>query len=96
MQTIEVIGGYSKSRITRIDLFAQKRFWLEKQYTDTHGDYKVFTDLTIRKGDITDPLVLDLKIEPLFNRGEERKIVVKISVNESRKPLSKEFFVKAS
>lgn len=95
VKIIEVIG-YSQSKITRLDHFAKKRFWLENEYTDVHGDYKVFPNFTIRKGDITEPLVLDLKIEPAFNQGEERKIAVRISVNESRKLLHKEFSVKSS
>jgi hypothetical protein len=95
VKIIEVVG-YAQSKITRLDHFAKKRFWLENEYTDVHGDYKVFPNLTIRKDPIIDPLVLDLKIEPAFNQGEERRIVVRISVNESRKLLQKEFLIKAT
>jgi len=93
--TIEVVG-YSKSRITRVDLFAEKRFWLEKEYTEIEGNYKVFADMTIRKGHTTDPLLLDLQLDPAFQKGEQRKIGVRISTEESRKQLQKDFLVKAS
>lgn len=95
LKVIEVIGS-SSSKITRLNHFAPKRFWLENEYTDVYGNYKVFPNLMIRKGDVPDPLVLDLKIEPEFSRGEVRNITVRISVNESRKILQKEFLIKAS
>jgi hypothetical protein len=93
--TIEVVG-FSKSRITRVDLFAEKRFWLEKEYTEIEGNYKVFADITVRKGHTTDPLILDIQIDQSFEKGEQRKIEVRVSTEESRKQLSKEFLVKAS
>jgi hypothetical protein len=95
INTIEVVG-YSKSRITRVNLFAEKRFWLEKEYTDTEGNYKVFADLIIRKGHTTDPLLLDIQLDPPFEKGEQRKIEVRVSTDESRKPMLKKFLVKAS
>ena len=95
VDSIEVVG-HSKSRITRIDHFAENRFWLEKGYSDVGGNYKVFPEITIRKSGTSDALILDLQIVPPFSKGEERKITVNISVNESRKPLSKDFLVRAS
>jgi hypothetical protein len=95
VDSIEVVG-HSQSTITRIDHFAKNRFWLKKEYPDVEGNYKVFPEITIRKGDTTDPLLLDLQLDPPFNKGEERKITIRISVSESRKMLRKEFLVKAS
>jgi hypothetical protein len=91
---IEVIG-YSKSTITRVDIFAKKRFWLEKDFTDVEGNYKVAPDIVIRKGHTTDPLVLDVQLDPPFEKGEQRKIAIRISTEESRKRLQKDFLVKA-
>ena len=95
MTMIEAVG-HSKSTITRVDLFAKKRHWLEKDYTDIEGNYKVSPDLTIRKGHTTDPLVIDLQIDPPLEKGEQRKMTIRVSTEESRKMLHKEFLIKAS
>lgn len=95
---IEAIGsiGHFKSVITRVDHFAKKRHWLEKEYTDVEGNYKVSPDITIRKGHTTDPLVLDLQIDPPLKNGEQRRIKIRVSTEESRKMLEKEFIIKVS
>jgi hypothetical protein len=96
VSVIEVIG-WSKSTIKRINLFStQKRFWLEKEFTEIEGNYKVFPNITIRKGHTTDPLLLDLQIDPPFEKGEQRKMTVRVSTEESRKQLEKDFLIKAS
>jgi hypothetical protein len=95
VKIIEVLG-HDKSKISLAEIFAKDRFWLEKQYEDIHGNCKIFPNLVVRKGDITDPTWIDIRLEPPFKKGEERKLSVKISTNESRKLLVNEFLIKAS
>ena len=95
LDVIEVCGHHI-STIHRIDHFAKNRFWLEKEYTDIDGNYKVSPNLTTKNSHIMNPLILDLQLVPDFKEGEERKITVRVDVTESRKTLVKDFFIKAS
>jgi len=51
--------------------------------------------MIVRRGDVTDPLILNVRLEPAFMAEEERKLSVRISTSESRKLLVKEFLIKA-
>jgi len=91
---IEVLGHGSK--IQRANLFVKGiRPW-EKPYPspDVHGDYKVVCDgLVLRKGDISDPTLIDVKIEPLSLGERRRKVTVRISTKESRKLFVKDLWL---
>lgn len=89
--TVEIHGG-GKSRITRENIFADKqRFWQEKEYTDMDGAYKFSPEIILRKKHISDPTIIDVGVEPKFNKGEERTITVRISTKESSKLFTKHF-----
>ena len=95
IKVIEILG-HSKSKITSERLFSnQLRYWQEKEYVDVHGDYKVPANIVMRKGDITEPLILDVRIEPPLQKGERRKLTMRVSTKESEKLFVKEFFIEA-
>ncbi|HEY4673518.1 MAG TPA: hypothetical protein VIH03_05070, partial [Nitrososphaerales archaeon] len=90
INTIEIHGA-SNSQIDRADIFASDRYWQAKGYTDMDGAYKFSPDLSIRKGDITDPLMIDANIKPQLKLDERRTITIRISTKESRKLFKKDF-----
>ena len=85
---IEVLG-HEQSRVTRAEIFVKGglRPW-EKPYPapDIHGDYKLFTEgLSLKRGGVSDPTIVDVKIEPPLKSGERRNITLRIETEESRK-----------
>lgn len=81
-------------------LFTDHKRWWEEPYPgpDIHGNFKRHTPgLIIKpKGISGEGTLLGFKIEPRLEPGETREILFRMEVEESRKLLTKSFYIEAT
>lgn len=90
------IRGDEKTTIERNQIFVEGTRPWEKPYPgpDIHGDFKVMTVGYVLKSETTEtPMLIDIHISPPLEKGEERKVKVEITTEESRKSFIKDLWI---
>lgn len=92
LKTLE-IAAPKECNIEYYEVFTIKgeRPFIQKPYTDIWGNLKIFTDITIVKGQISDPTIFGFKLNYIFTKDEEKTISVKIVIDDCKKMFEKTF-----
>jgi hypothetical protein len=92
--TVEVLAP-PECNIEYYEIFAIKgeRPFIKGAYTDIWHNMKIFMDIRIVKGQISDPTVLGYKLNYKFGKGEKKNFTVKIRTSDCRKMVEKSFTI---
>ena len=70
-----------------------KRPFIRGSYTDIWYNMKIFMDIRIVKGQVSDPTLLGFKLHHNFTKNEEKTITIKIRTSDCRKMYEKSFMI---
>ncbi len=92
LKTIEIVAPKECDiRYHEVFAISGERPFIKSPYTDIWGNLKVFTDIKIVRGQISDPTIFGFILNYKFGRGEEKFITVKIRIDDCKNMFEKTF-----
>ncbi|MCJ7570300.1 MAG: hypothetical protein MUO82_00260 [Candidatus Thermoplasmatota archaeon] len=86
LKTLE-IAVPKECKIQYYEVFAAsgQRPFINEPYTDIWGNLKIFTDIKIVKGQISDPTLFGFKLNYKLSKNEKKTISIRIKTDDCRK-----------
>jgi len=94
IETVEVLAP-PECNIEYYEIFAIRgeRPFIKGAYTDIWHNMKIFMDIQIVKGQISDPTLLGFKLNYKFSKDETKTFTIKIRTSDCRKMFEKTFMI---